>query len=160
MKLHITKSVGKDEYLCPNCGARVKYSPQRKKLAIHNLPLSPGKRCPATKLEAELQLDPHGPMPELLKLEERPLVKDEPDKGKRQRRGRFRGPRDPQRPSRHWRNEYAIQGAESKAAEAGTKRIEAAVTERCRLLHFLYAQSRVLAGIPAGAVPRRPHTCC
>src|SRR5690625_6518799 len=47
--------------------------------------------------------------------------------------------------------------AESKAAEAGTKRIEATVIERCRLLHFLYAQSRVLAGIPAGAVPRRPH---
>ena len=73
MKLHITKSVGNDEYLCPNCGARVKYSPQRMKLAIHNLPLTPGKRCPTAKLEAELNLDPEGPMPELLKLEERPL---------------------------------------------------------------------------------------
>ena len=103
MKLHITKSVGNDEYLCPNCGARVKYSPQRKKLAIHTLPLTPGKRCPTAKLEAELHLDPDGPMPELLKLEERPLVKEEPIKSKRQRRGRFRGPRD----------EYVIKGEDS-----------------------------------------------
>lgn len=50
--------------------------------------------------------------------------------------------------------------AESKVAEAGTKRIEATVIKRCRLLHFLYAQSQVLAGRPDGAVPRRPHTCC
>ena len=113
MKLHITKSVGNDEYLCPNCGARVKYSPQRKKLAIHNLPLTPGKRCPTAKLEAELNLDPEGPMPELLKLEERPLVKEEPIKSKRQRRGRFRGPRDPLNPSRRWRDEYAIKGEDS-----------------------------------------------
>lgn len=113
MKLHITKSVGNDEYLCPNCGARVKYSPQRKKLAIHNLPLNPGKRCPTAKLEAELNLDPEGPMPELLKLEERPLVKEEPIKSKRQRRGRFRGPRDPLNPSRRWRDEYVIKGEDS-----------------------------------------------
>ena len=113
MKLKVTQAIGENEYLCPNCGAQVRYSPQRKKLAIHNLPLAPGKRCPATKLEAELQLEPDGPMPELLKLEERPLLKDQPAKGKRQRRGRFRGPRDPQRPSRHWRNEYAIKGEDS-----------------------------------------------
>src|SRR5690625_2693295 len=100
MKLKVTKAIGENEYLCPNCGAQVRYSPQRKKLAIHNLPLAPGKRCPATKLEAELQLEPDGPMPELLKLEERPLLKDQPAKGKRQRRGRFTGPKDPQHPSR------------------------------------------------------------
>lgn len=82
MKLKVTQAIGENEYLCPNCGAQVRYSPQRKKLAIHNLPLAPGKRCPATKLEAELQLEPDGPMPELLKLEERLLVKDEPAKGK------------------------------------------------------------------------------
>src|SRR5690625_5461745 len=57
------------------------------------------------------------------------------------------------------KSQYApAPAAESKAAEAGTKRIEATVIERCRLLHFLYAQSRVLAGIPAGAVPRRPRS--
>lgn len=113
MKLKVTKAIGENEYLCPNCGAQVRYSPQRKKLAIHNLPLAPGKRCPATKLEAELQLEPDGPVPELLKLEERPLLKDQPAKGKRQRRGRFTGPKDPQRPSRHWRDEYAIKGEDS-----------------------------------------------
>ena len=119
MKLKVTKAIGENEYLCPNCGAQVRYSPQRKKLAIHNLPLAPGKRCPATKLEAELQLAPDGPMPELLKLEERPLVKDQPAKGKRQRRGLFTGPKDPQRPSRHWRDEYAIKGEASVRARSG-----------------------------------------
>ena len=163
--------------------SRVKYSPQRKKLAIHNLPLTPGKRCPTAKLEAELNLDPEGPMPELLKLEERPLVKEEPIKAKGKGAVGLEDPEIPKGPVgtggmntplrarirgvlmisvlKAAKSQYVpAPAAESKAAEAGTKRIEATVIERCRLLHFLYAQSRVLAGIPAGAVPRRPHTCC
>ncbi|HCM80518.1 MAG TPA: hypothetical protein DIS84_04910 [Corynebacterium stationis] len=52
-------------------------------------------------------------MPELLKLEERPLVKEEPIKSKRQRCGRFRGPQAPLNPSRRWRDEYVIKGEDS-----------------------------------------------
>ena len=93
MKLKVTKAIGENECLCPNCGAQVRYSPQRKRLAIHNLPLTPDKRCPTAKMEAELQLEPEGPMPKLLKLEERPSLKDEPAKGKDKGAGGLQAPK-------------------------------------------------------------------
>ncbi|MGO1605169.1 hypothetical protein, partial [Corynebacterium casei] len=113
MEIVIVKSVSGYGYLCPNCGATVKYIQGRKRLSLHNLPSHPGKKCPATKMTAELQLDPNASITEFPNLLERPLVKEQPKQAKKQRRRRTVEGRDPRRRRTHWRDEYAIKGEDS-----------------------------------------------
>lgn len=106
MERVITKALGKDKYFCPNCATIVDYRAERKRVSLHDLPRSPGTRCPATKWDLELRLDPNAPVPGIMQVQSTHVVEEAPKKKAYQRRANQPG--DPQNRRPQWRDDYAI----------------------------------------------------
>lgn len=103
--------MGKDKYFCPNCAATVDYNADRKRVSLHQLPSDPTKRCPATKLNLALELDPDAPIPGLIEVQTSPIVEKVPAKSSR--RNRTRSIREPRERRAHWKDDYFIKCEDS-----------------------------------------------